>query len=132
MAVRSRRPWVSVALGLVLGFTAASWLIAPRVAELSERKRRGSSRCFYYVPSPLALGHRSRFPEVTVPALPELQGSQLAQPVSGVTNFRSSSCQQATPPSSREDTSPKARRGSPVPGSGCGTQGELERLLAEE
>ncbi|KAM5300007.1 chondroitin sulfate synthase 3 [Ctenodactylus gundi] len=48
MAVRSRRPWVSVALGLVLGFTAASWLIAPRVAELSERRRRGSSLCSYY------------------------------------------------------------------------------------
>ncbi|XP_006131934.3 chondroitin sulfate synthase 3 [Pelodiscus sinensis] len=48
MAARSRRPWLSVALGLVLGFTAASWLIAPRVAELSERKRRGSSLCSYY------------------------------------------------------------------------------------
>ena len=63
MAVRSRRPWVSVALGLVLGFTAASWLIAPRVAELSERKRRGSSRCFYYVPSPLARGTADTFPK---------------------------------------------------------------------
>ncbi|XP_067171714.1 chondroitin sulfate synthase 3 [Apteryx mantelli] len=48
MAARSRRPWLSVVLGLVLGFTAASWLIAPRVAELSERKRRGSSLCAYY------------------------------------------------------------------------------------
>ncbi|XP_029472946.1 chondroitin sulfate synthase 3, partial [Rhinatrema bivittatum] len=35
-----RRPWLSVLVGLVLGFTAASWLIAPRVAELGERKRR--------------------------------------------------------------------------------------------
>uniref|UniRef100_A0A8D2JJW1 Fringe-like glycosyltransferase domain-containing protein n=1 Tax=Varanus komodoensis TaxID=61221 RepID=A0A8D2JJW1_VARKO len=41
MAARSRRPWLSVVLGLVLGFTVASWLIAPKVAELSERKRRG-------------------------------------------------------------------------------------------
>ncbi|XP_072848490.2 chondroitin sulfate synthase 3 isoform X1 [Pogona vitticeps] len=42
MAARSRRPWLSVVLGLVLGFTVASWLIAPKVAQLSERKRRGS------------------------------------------------------------------------------------------
>lgn len=35
-------------LGLVLGFTAASWLIAPRVAEMSEKKRRGASLCSYY------------------------------------------------------------------------------------
>ncbi|XP_054666836.1 chondroitin sulfate synthase 3-like [Grus americana] len=48
MAARSRRPWLSVVLGLVLGFTAASWLIAPKVAELSEKKRRGSSLCSYY------------------------------------------------------------------------------------
>ncbi|XP_071280824.1 chondroitin sulfate synthase 3 [Agelaius tricolor] len=48
MAARSRRPWLSVVLGLVLGFTAASWLIAPRVAELSEKKRRGASLCSYY------------------------------------------------------------------------------------
>lgn len=47
MAARSRRPWLSVVLGLVLGFTAASWLIAPKVAELSE-KRRGASICSYY------------------------------------------------------------------------------------
>lgn len=33
-------------LGLVLGFTVASWLIAPKVAELSERKRRGGSGGF--------------------------------------------------------------------------------------
>ncbi|RMB90806.1 hypothetical protein DUI87_32799 [Hirundo rustica rustica] len=48
MAARTRRPWLSVVLGLVLGFTAASWLIAPRVAELSENKRRGASLCSYY------------------------------------------------------------------------------------
>ncbi|XP_069083396.1 chondroitin sulfate synthase 3 [Pleurodeles waltl] len=47
MAVRSRRPWMSVVVGLILGFTAASWLIAPKVAEMSERKRR-SSPCSYY------------------------------------------------------------------------------------
>lgn len=48
MAARSRRPWLSVVLGLVLGFTAASWLIAPKVVELSEKKRRGASLCSYY------------------------------------------------------------------------------------
>ncbi|XP_038257121.1 chondroitin sulfate synthase 3 [Dermochelys coriacea] len=48
MAARSRRAWLSVGLGLVLGFTAASWLIAPRVAEMGERKRRASSLCAYY------------------------------------------------------------------------------------
>nr|XP_033784856.1 LOW QUALITY PROTEIN: chondroitin sulfate synthase 3 [Geotrypetes seraphini] len=47
MAVRSRRPWLSVLVGLVLGFTAASWLVAPRVAELGERKRRGAQVCSY-------------------------------------------------------------------------------------
>ncbi|KAM8961728.1 chondroitin sulfate synthase 3 [Pelodytes ibericus] len=47
MAVRSRRPWMSVVVGLILGFTAASWLIAPKVAEMSEKKRR-SNVCAYY------------------------------------------------------------------------------------
>ncbi|XP_018119598.1 chondroitin sulfate synthase 3 [Xenopus laevis] len=47
MAVRSRRQWMSVIVGLVLGFTAASWLIAPKVAEMSEKKRR-SNVCAYY------------------------------------------------------------------------------------
>ncbi|KAM4809174.1 chondroitin sulfate synthase 3 [Rhinophrynus dorsalis] len=47
MAVRSRRPWMSVVVGLILGFTAASWLIAPKVAEMSEKKRR-SNVCSYY------------------------------------------------------------------------------------
>uniref|UniRef100_A0A8C5QA73 Fringe-like glycosyltransferase domain-containing protein n=1 Tax=Leptobrachium leishanense TaxID=445787 RepID=A0A8C5QA73_9ANUR len=46
MAVRSRRPWMSVVVGLILGFTAASWLIAPKVAEMSEKKR--SNVCSYY------------------------------------------------------------------------------------
>ncbi|KAG8597998.1 hypothetical protein GDO81_002456 [Engystomops pustulosus] len=47
MAVRSRRPWMSVVVGLILGFTAASWLIAPKVAEMSERKRRSNVCAFY-------------------------------------------------------------------------------------
>ncbi|MBN3310733.1 chondroitin sulfate synthase 3 [Amia ocellicauda] len=47
MAVRSRRPWVSVILGLILGFTAASWLIVPRVVDLSGKKRK-STICSYY------------------------------------------------------------------------------------
>lgn len=47
MAVRSRRPWMSVVVGLILGFTAASWLIAPKVAEMSEKKRRSNVCSFY-------------------------------------------------------------------------------------
>ncbi|XP_041105848.1 chondroitin sulfate synthase 3-like [Polyodon spathula] len=47
MAVRSRRPWMSVVLGLILGFTAASWLIVPRVVEISSKKRK-STVCSYY------------------------------------------------------------------------------------
>ncbi|KAM6986451.1 chondroitin sulfate synthase 3-like [Aplochiton taeniatus] len=47
MAVRSRRPWVSVIVGVFLGFTAASWLIVPRVVEISS-KRKKSSVCAYY------------------------------------------------------------------------------------
>ncbi|XP_058878251.1 chondroitin sulfate synthase 3 [Acipenser ruthenus] len=47
MAVRSRRPWMSVVLGLILGFTAASWLIVPRVVEISGKKRK-STVCSYY------------------------------------------------------------------------------------
>lgn len=38
---------MSVVVGLILGFTAASWLIAPKVAEMSEKKRR-SNVCSYY------------------------------------------------------------------------------------
>lgn len=48
MALRSRRPWLSVIVGLFLGFTAASWLLVPRVVEMSARKRRASSACPYY------------------------------------------------------------------------------------
>nr|XP_006007156.2 PREDICTED: chondroitin sulfate synthase 3 [Latimeria chalumnae] len=47
MAVRSRRPWMSVVVGLVLGFTAASWLIVPRVVEINGKKRK-SNICSYY------------------------------------------------------------------------------------
>ncbi|XP_064164106.1 chondroitin sulfate synthase 3 [Anguilla rostrata] len=47
MAVRSRRPWMSVILGVILGFTAASWLIVPRVVEISG-KRKKSTVCSYY------------------------------------------------------------------------------------
>ncbi|XP_030625678.1 chondroitin sulfate synthase 3 isoform X2 [Chanos chanos] len=47
MAVRSRRPWMSVIVGVVLGFTAASWLVVPRVVDING-KRRKSSMCSYY------------------------------------------------------------------------------------
>ncbi|KAG8516731.1 Chondroitin sulfate synthase 3 [Galemys pyrenaicus] len=108
MAVRSRRPWMSVALGLVLGFTAASWLIAPRVAELSERKRRGSSLCSYYGRSAAGPGagaqqplpqpqHPPRLEQSPPPARPELQGPQLPGAALGVTSFRSSPWQQPPP-----------------------------------
>lgn len=106
MAVRSRRPWMSVALGLVLGFTAASWLIAPRVAELSERKRRGSSLCSYYGRSAAGPGAQQRLPQPQPrprpeqsppPARPEPQGPQLPEPAAAVTSFRSSPWQQPPP-----------------------------------
>uniref|UniRef100_A0A4W4GKJ2 Hexosyltransferase n=2 Tax=Electrophorus electricus TaxID=8005 RepID=A0A4W4GKJ2_ELEEL len=47
MAVRFRRPWMSVIVGVVLGFTAASWLIVPMVVDTSGKKRRASI-CSYY------------------------------------------------------------------------------------
>ena len=106
MAVRSRRPWMSVALGLVLGFTAASWLIAPRVAELSERKRRGSSLCSYYGRSAAGPGAQQPLPEPHArqwpgqsppPARQELRGPQLPEAAPGVTSFRSSPWQQPPP-----------------------------------
>ncbi|KAG5272672.1 hypothetical protein AALO_G00168100 [Alosa alosa] len=62
MAVRSRRPWMSVIVGIVLGFTAASWLIVPRVMEISGKKRR-SSMCSYYSNS------------VNIAKVPEVHGS---------------------------------------------------------
>ncbi|XP_044146931.1 chondroitin sulfate synthase 3 [Bufo gargarizans] len=57
MAVRSRRPWMSVVVGLILGFTAASWLIAPKVAEMSEKKRR-SNVCSFYTPERVQAGQQ--------------------------------------------------------------------------
>nr|XP_021489789.1 chondroitin sulfate synthase 3-like [Meriones unguiculatus] len=108
MAVRSRRPWVSVALGLVLGFTAASWLIAPRVAELSERRRRGSSLCSYY--GRLATGPRAgaqqplpqpqsrpRLEQSPPPASHELPGPQRLETAPGGPSFRSSPWQRPAP-----------------------------------
>ncbi|CAD7687935.1 unnamed protein product [Nyctereutes procyonoides] len=108
MAVRSRRPWMSVALGLVLGFTAASWLIAPRVAELSERKRRGSSLCSYYGRSAAGPGAGAQQPlpqpqprprpeQSAPPARPELPGPPLPEAAPGATSFRSSPWQQPAP-----------------------------------
>lgn len=102
MAVRSRRPWLSVALGLVLGFTAASWLIAPRVAELSERRRRGSSLCSYYgrsaagqpLPQPQP---RPRPEQPPPPARPERQGPPPPEPAAGEAGDRSSPRPQPPP-----------------------------------
>lgn len=108
MAVRSRRPWVSVALGLVLGFTAASWLIAPRVAELSEKRRRGSSLCSYYGRSatgpradaqqlPPKPQSRPRLEQSPPPASHELPGPQRPEAAPGGPSFRSSPWQQPAP-----------------------------------
>ncbi|MCJ8742575.1 hypothetical protein PDJAM_G00083610 [Pangasius djambal] len=36
MALRSRKAWTNVMVGLLLGFTAASWLLVPRVTELKK------------------------------------------------------------------------------------------------
>ncbi|KAJ7399713.1 chondroitin sulfate synthase 3-like protein [Pitangus sulphuratus] len=95
MAARSRRPWLSVVLGLVLGFTAASWLIAPRVAELSEKKRRGASLCSFH--------GRAAGPGVARGAA---AGGQQAPPeaaaVLGGTSFRSSPWE--LPPAAAEGT----------------------------
>lgn len=96
MAARSRRPWLSVVLGLVLGFTAASWLIAPKVAELSDKKRRGASLCSYY--------SRSAGPGAAGGAA--APGGQQAPPeaaaVLGSTSFRSSPWE--LPPAAEEGT----------------------------
>lgn len=48
MAVRSRRPWLSVVVGVVLGFTAASWLVVPAVVELNGGGRRRSPACSHH------------------------------------------------------------------------------------
>ena len=53
---------MSVIVGVVLGFTAASWLIVPRVMEISGKKRR-SSMCSYYSNS------------VNIAKVPEVHGS---------------------------------------------------------
>ncbi|XP_054667206.1 chondroitin sulfate synthase 3-like [Grus americana] len=102
MAARSRRPWLSVVLGLVLGFTAASWLIAPKVAELSEKKRRGSSLCSYY--------GRSAGPGAAGGAA--VPGGQQAPPeaaaVLGGTSFRSSPWELPPPPAEGMVSSPAA------------------------
>ncbi|XP_038660641.1 chondroitin sulfate synthase 3-like [Scyliorhinus canicula] len=45
MAGRARRPWLSVVLGLVLGFTAASWLIVPRVVEINGKNKKIFNIC---------------------------------------------------------------------------------------
>ncbi|KAK7126250.1 hypothetical protein R3I93_021586 [Phoxinus phoxinus] len=47
MALRSRRPLVSLVVGVFLGFTAASWLVVPRVVEISAKNRRSSVCSFY-------------------------------------------------------------------------------------
>lgn len=104
MAARSRRPWLSVGLGLGLGlgFTAASWLIAPKVAELSEKKRRGSSLCSYY--------GRSAGPGAAGGAA--VPGGQQAPPeaaaVLGGTSFRSSPWELPPPPAEGMVSSPAA------------------------
>ncbi|KAM9841308.1 chondroitin sulfate synthase 3 [Aulostomus maculatus] len=56
MALKSRRPWTTVVLGVFLGFTASSWLIVPQVLE---SKRKESPLCSYYSDS--AVG---KLPEV--------------------------------------------------------------------
>ncbi|XP_071586492.1 chondroitin sulfate synthase 3 [Heliangelus exortis] len=84
MAARSRRPWLNVVVGLILGFTAASWLMAPKVTELSEQKTRGARLCSYH--------GRSVGPGAASGAA--VPGGQQAPPqaaaVLGGTSFRSS------------------------------------------
>ncbi|KAG7453777.1 chondroitin sulfate synthase 3 [Solea senegalensis] len=43
MALKSRRPWTTVVIGVFLGFTASSWLFAPQV---DDRRKKGPT-CFY-------------------------------------------------------------------------------------
>lgn len=65
MALRSRKAWTNVMVGLLVGFTAASWLLVPRVTELKK-----TSGC-----SPYSLGKISdklRTP-VSYDAWPESQ-----------------------------------------------------------
>ncbi|XP_029941389.1 chondroitin sulfate synthase 3 [Salarias fasciatus] len=44
MALKARRPWTTLLLGVFLGFTASSWLIVPQVLD---GKRRGAPVCPY-------------------------------------------------------------------------------------
>ncbi|KPP62387.1 hypothetical protein Z043_119437 [Scleropages formosus] len=59
MALRSRRPWVSVLLGVVLGFTAASWLIVPTVLEIGAKRRKSTACAYYGHAGGLGRGHES-------------------------------------------------------------------------
>ncbi|XP_029301385.1 chondroitin sulfate synthase 3 [Cottoperca gobio] len=59
MAVKSRRPWMTVIFGVFLGFTASSWLI---VSQVLESKGKKSPACLYYRDSsagkgPVLVGH---------------------------------------------------------------------------
>lgn len=45
MALKLKRPWTTVIVGVFLGFTASSWLIVPQVLE---SKRKLSPRCSFY------------------------------------------------------------------------------------
>uniref|UniRef100_A0A8D0E1B2 Hexosyltransferase n=1 Tax=Salvator merianae TaxID=96440 RepID=A0A8D0E1B2_SALMN len=115
MAARSRRPWLSVMLGLVLGFTVASWLIAPKVAELSERKRRGGgsgvaeggggggSFCAFY------RGRAAGLPAGKRQRRPEEEDAEAAAAPAGAT-VRSSLWEKE-----REKPSPPAAAAEPVP-----------------
>lgn len=135
MVLRSRRALVSVALGLVLGFTTASWLIAPRVAELSER-RRGSSLCSYYgrlAAGPRAVAQqplpqpqsRPRLELSPPPASHELPGPQRPEVAPGGPGFRSSPWQQPAPlPQRRRGHKPEGATA--LPGAPAAAKGELE------
>ncbi|TSK16125.1 Chondroitin sulfate synthase 3 [Bagarius yarrelli] len=65
MALRSRKAWTNVMVGVLLGFTTASWLLVPRVSELKK-----TSMC-----SPYSLGKVLEIikPPVTNDAWPENQ-----------------------------------------------------------
>lgn len=119
--VRSRRPWMSVALGLVLGFTAASWLIAPQSGAEREEETvpafapaYGRSAAGPGAQQPLPRPHaRQRPGRSPPPARQELRGPQLPEAAPGVTSFRSSPWQQPPPlRQRRRGRDPKARQGS--------------------
>ncbi|XP_066507807.1 chondroitin sulfate synthase 3 [Hoplias malabaricus] len=56
MAVRFRRPWLSVLVGVVVGFTVASWLVVPAVLELNAAGGKRKSPPCSYRRDGLALG----------------------------------------------------------------------------